>query len=393
MKIKAFLLSSVLCAGLTLGSCCSEEEPMIVPSRTVLVYMAADNSLSSFADKNIKNMLIGAEGNNLNGGNLLVYHDPASEPPRLLRIIQGTNGAMEEQIIRTYEEHNSVSVEVMRNVLEDVFLNPAYKADSYGLLLWSHASAWLPSDIGNYLRSFGQDRTPKNSFMEIYDLQKALQGYTFDYIIFDVCYMSNVEVAYALRNYTDYILASPTEVLGPGMPYEHIVKYLFSGEPVQSALQKAGERFYTYYENQEANSSWPKSASTALVKTSDMDALAAICREILLGKYETFDLPVENIQRMEYLRDTDHALYDLGDFIRQQATSEQYARFMEALGKVVVYKNTTQEAFYSGYDGQGRYLTIDKDRFCGISAYVPQLQLTALNEWYKQLDWYKAVYE
>jgi hypothetical protein len=353
--------------------------------------MAADNNLSSDAYTNLKAMLEGAKGNVLYNGNLVVYHDSASEPPRLLQIVKGAGGVMEEKILRTYEDRNSVSVEVMRDVLEEVFLNPAFHADSYGLLLWSHGSAWLPSDVKNYLRSYGVD---DGRYMEIYQLQEALVGYTFDFIIFDDCYMANVEVAYALRHNTDYILASPTEVLARGLPYEHIVQYMFSAEPVPDALAQMGERFYTYYENQEAELNWPKSASTALVKTSGLDALAAVCREILLGKEETIlDLPVDNIQRLEYLRDTDHALYDLGDFIRQLASAEQYEQFENALRKVVLYRNTTEEAYYAGFDAQGRYLAIDKERFCGISAYVPQRHLEALNTWYKRLDWYKAVYE
>jgi hypothetical protein len=386
MKIKAILFSFLLWLGLTFAGCSSEENDP-VPSRTVLIYMAADNNLNNYAYDNIKSILEGSKGNNLNNGNLLIYHDSAGEPPRLIQIVQGAGGAMEEKIIRTYEERNSVSVDVMRSVLAEVFGGGAYQADSYALLLWSHGSAWLPSNVGDYLRSYGVD---DKNHMEIYDLKRALQGYEFDFIIFDDCYMANIEVAYALRNNAGYILASPTEVLAQGLPYKDIVKYMFSGEPASQALTRIGETFYTHYANHEIE--YYQSASTALVKTERLESLAAVCREILAGKEEAIiNLPLENIQLLEYLRDTDHALYDFGDFIKQLATPEQYSRFEDALKEVVLYKNTTPEAYYSR--GGGRWLTIDGERFCGISVYVPQRQLGALNEWYKQLDWYKAVYE
>jgi hypothetical protein len=385
MKIKAILFSSLLWLGLTFVSCSPEENDPI-PTRTLLIYMAADNNLTNYSYQNIKSILEGAKGNNLNNGNLLIYHDSAGEPPRLIQIVQGAGGVMEEKIIRTYEDRNSVSVEVMRSVLAEVFGSEAYKAKSYALLLWSHGSAWLPSNVGDYLRSYGVD---DGNHMEIYDLKKALQGYTFDFIIFDDCYMANIEVAYALRDNADYILASPTEVLAQGLPYADVVKYMFSSEPVSQALGRIGETFYTYYANQE--SEHYRSASTALVKTECLESLAAICREILAGKEEAiFNLPLANIQLLEYLRDTDHALYDLGDFIKQLATPKQYSRFENALKEVVLYKNTTTGAYYGR---GGTWLTIDKDRFCGISVYVPQQQLGPLNEWYRQLDWYKAVYE
>jgi hypothetical protein len=390
MMMRAYFFSFLLLAGLLFTSCDTEES--LVPTRTILVYMAADNNLNDYSYRNLNGMVTGAAGNVLDNGNLLVYHDSQSELPQLIQIKKGKAGEIEKEIIRTYENRNSASVEVMKSVLNEVFNNEAYKAESYALLLWSHGTAWLPGNPGNYLRSYGVD---DGQYMEIYELQEALKGYTFDFIIFDDCYMANIEVAYTLRNQTDYILASPTEVLAYGLPYHKIIPYLFSRESVPDLLKKVSDAFYTYYENQETSSgtSYPKSASITLVKTTELEPLASVCREILLGQYENtlFDLPLENIQRIEYLPYPHHALYDFGDFIKQPATPDQYSRFEDALQKVIIYKLTTDIAYY-GSDG-GLYVNIDRDRFCGLSAYIPQKALTNLNEWYKRLDWYKAVYE
>jgi hypothetical protein len=352
--------------------------------------MAADNSLNRYSYDNIRDIIKGAEGDNLNNGKLLVYHDSASEPPRLIQIKKGANGETEQEIVRTYEDRNSVDVAVMRSVLDEVFTDKRYKSDNNALLLWSHGTAWLPSDVKNYLRSYGQD---KSDFMEINDLKESLRGYKFDFIIFDDCYMANVEVAYALRNNTDYILASPTEVLADGLPYQHIVKYMFEKGNIPQSLKNIGNTFYNYYEEQSAGSHYPKSASTTLVNTTALDALATVCREIVRGKEENiYSLPLENIQLIERLGYRYHALYDMGDFIRQLASPEQYARFETALEDVVIYKETTDIAYYAG-EGDLRGFPIDRERFCGISAYIPQQNLESLNEWYKRLDWYKSVYE
>lgn len=43
-----------------------------------------------------------------------------------------------------------------------------------------------------------------------------------EYILFDDCYMSSLEVAYDLRHVTRHLIACPTEIMVYGMPYSHI---------------------------------------------------------------------------------------------------------------------------------------------------------------------------
>ena len=44
-----------------------------------------------------------------------------------------------------------------------------------------------------------------------------------EYILFDDCYMSNIETAYELKNVTKYLIASTSEIMSYGMPYSKIV--------------------------------------------------------------------------------------------------------------------------------------------------------------------------
>ena len=70
--------------------------------------------------------------------------------------------------LKDYEKQNSADPDVMRSVISEVVSQ--YPADSYGLVLWSHGTAWLPSDYQNKLKAFGQDG---NNWMEIDDLAKG----------------------------------------------------------------------------------------------------------------------------------------------------------------------------------------------------------------------------
>lgn len=89
-KAVLFLLVLTIAAG-----CGDEPMPERQAHRTVLVYMAADNSLSRFGYENIDNMLTGIAGGNLNGGNLLVYFDPLNEAPQLIQLRENPDGQQE----------------------------------------------------------------------------------------------------------------------------------------------------------------------------------------------------------------------------------------------------------------------------------------------------------
>jgi hypothetical protein len=380
----SFLLFSFLLFSLL---SCSEEEKEEPAGRTVLIYISADNSLSEYAYANLDGILKGASEANLNNGRLLVYIDAADDVPQLFRIQKDRNGLANTQLLHSYPEQNSASSEVMHSVLDEVFSEDAYHSDSYGLLLWSHGTAWLPFDTKNYLRSFGEDH---GNSMTVNELKDALEDYRFDFIIFDACYMAGIEMVYALRERANYILASPTEILGEGFPYSQIIKHLFSPLPVSQALVNIGDAFYRFYDEQQGGSGIPRSASISLIKTEYLSQLARLWREIRLesAKGEEF-APVSEFQFLEHLYPVYHALYDLGDYTAWMASGEQYVRFQELMDDVVVFKAITSISYYN----KGGSFAVDREHFSGLSVYVPQEQLPELNECYKNQEWYKFVYE
>ena len=204
---------------------CDKEE-VVIPTtapRTVLIYFAGDNSLSGYVSQNLRAIKEGIERDGLNNGNLLIYTDKQNEAPQLFQLKLEAD-TIRQIVLETYASNqNSASTETLTQIIDKV--QKEYPADSYGLVLWSHGTGWLPSDIYSYLRSFGQDG--KNNFMEINDLASALSKYHFDFILFDACYMSCAEVAYAFRGCADYIIGSPTEILANGFPYQTIMWDMF----------------------------------------------------------------------------------------------------------------------------------------------------------------------
>ena len=193
MKIETIIL---LFALMTFIACDEEREEYVTPvvqaERTIIVYMAADNDLSADALADIEEMKCGFIDNDVH---LIVFLDMTKTLPYLLEITTGSGN-----IVKTYSEINSASASQMHEVLNDII--NLYPAHSYGLILWSHGTTWLPSNT--QLRSFGIDH---GSEMNILALSLALPVH-FDFLLFDACLMGAVEVAYELQDKTNYIIAS-----------------------------------------------------------------------------------------------------------------------------------------------------------------------------------------
>lgn len=77
-----------------------------------------------------------------------------------------------------------------------------YPANRYGLIIWNHGFGAV--------EGFGQDENFENDNMDVYSLEKALDDSDtyFDFIGFDACFMSTLEVAYTLEPFADYLIAS-----------------------------------------------------------------------------------------------------------------------------------------------------------------------------------------
>ena len=362
---------------LLLCGCVKEEDSQVAPvaGRTVLVYFAADNNLNSSVEGDMAAREEGLLHTDMHNGNLLVYVDKKGQSPQLLRLVQEGDSVRRELIEEYVIDHASATAERLRQVLQQV--TDTYPSDRYGLVLWSHGTAWLPADYKNYLRSFGTDTG--NHAMRVDDLTTALADYHFDFLLFDACYMASLEVAYALRHNTDYLIASPTELLTDGFPYQLFMQDLFMPE---ADVVHIATQFYTYYQS--------SYGTISVTKTAELADLATACRAIFQGKSEEelFAVPVQELQIMEYLTGNVHALYDCADYVRQLATDAQYAEFQSCMDRAVIYKATTPKSAYAY--AFGTYLPIN--RFSGLSIYVPQAALAELNSWYQQLDWYQAVY-
>jgi len=349
------------------------KDPEIKPEdedkfRTVLVYLAANNNLELEAYKNMDQM---EEALGDVDGNLIVYAKLPGNKPSLYHIYKEEGEKTRKVKIKDYEPHDSSDPNTMKLILEDV--RNLFPAKTFGLVLWSHATGWIPSSNGIIkLKSFGDDG---GSQMDVKDLHAALP-YTFDFIMFDACSMASVEVLYEIKEKAKYFIASPGEVIANGMPYDKIINILFS--PDVNAYSLLAKKYFTHYDEL---SGLHRSATISVIDASKLQDLASATKHILRSQPALHpDYNRNQIQRMDFDRIGNPLIaFDFLDFMEQNySLTTSYGNFSATLEKTVVFKANTPS--FNGF-------TIEKNS--GLTCYIPHPDNEeTVHTYYRTLKWY-----
>lgn len=378
--------AAVLVTALSVGACDEGEEVYPEGDRTVLLYLAGDNNLSSYGYTNIKSLREGMKGV---AGRVVIYFDSRYSAPCLMTI-KGENNPVIDTL-EFYEEEDSADPATLRRVIAET--KRRYPSESYGLILWSHGTGWFPEHYSfpgatssrradaPYIPTkwFGQDDTlpegESGTYMEVEDLVEGITGH-WDFIMFDACFMGSVEVLYALRDKADYFVASPAEIITDGFPYQTAARYFWGGE---EDLKQVCRAYYDYYANHPNGGNY-RSGTLSLVKASELGALAQAARKAVGSAGET---GVGGVWRYPLIATMPNVFYDLGDYINVMGTEEDKAAFRSQLARTVIYKVATP-TFNS--------VEIPTDRYSGLSCYIPQSRWQTMNNYYSTLDWAQTVY-
>lgn len=397
LSVVILLLASLL----TLSGCSSHnDEPEISIKRTVLVYMMADNSLSSFSESDIDEMTEGIKSIDTSKNNLLIYIDTFNDTPKLIKL-DNKSGKVVQTVLKNYPEQTSTDESVMTSVFSTAF--SAYPADSYGLVLWSHGLGWIPQTSSYKIisRYAGIDQNGGSTYhyLNIPALQSVLAATNlhFDYILFDECYMASVEALYQLQSYADYFIGSPTEIPGPGAYYTDVVRAMFAAPSSTTALNNASQTadaYYNYYKNKYditkesefTNDNWIAGASVSLIKSSALENLANATKNILPAYIKNkAAINTSNIFCYDPLRDK--YFYDLESLIKQlTGGNSEYIAWKTAFDNCVIKYQTT-DTNYMSYSN-GAYNFISMNGSCGLSGYIPSDSETNMNSNFQTTQWY-----
>ena len=369
-----------LCLIVCLSSCThNEEEEYINPAkRTVLVYIVADNNLASFAKTDLSEMKAGMSQAGTEDLCLLAYVDAGSSA-QLIRL-KHVDGGVVEEVVCEYGDRNSAGVEEMCEVFHDVFSNPAFQAESYGLIYWSHADGWVPFDNPS-TRWVGQDGRYR---MNIDGLVQVLQTAPhFDFIMFDACFMFSVEVAYELRQFADYYVACPTENPGPGYPYDLLVPLMTDKE----AAIRMADANYLYYEGLYtggigiSNDNWTGGVSIGVFRSFGLENLASLTHQLLPDSKTDIDVLRKKVFDCDQRYTSHVGYYDLQELMQTLLDEADFETWKLAYDAIVYYKTTPMN--YSQFQGM-----FSMERSNGATHYLPDTSAPTDIQAYHMLEWY-----
>lgn len=349
-----------------------EQQAVITPaSRTILVYMVANNSLGydQCDASDIREMLAAAAGNSFNGGRLIVYHAPTSGNPALKEITPSGVTILSQYDTGMY----STDPQRIRAVISDV--KALAPADDYGLILWSHASAWVETSMSKSTgiitataEAFGEDRSHSTKISSLADV---LTGEGFSFIYFDCCHMASIEVVYELKDVTPLIIGSATEIPKYGMPYDKNIPLLFNDVPDFEEVCR------NTFEDYDSRNDKFRTCTISLIDTGHLDELASVSREIFEAGTT---LPDEYTPQAFVLGEC--YLYDLADYMHALAPDDDTkSRWDEALDKVVLYKASTPKIFDR----------LQIDTHCGLGCYIVDNPSASNYKGYDNQSWWKDV--
>lgn len=364
-----------------------------VQKKTVLFYMAANNNLSGNIISNINSI----KNSNLpSDDNLVIYSHLSGKIPVLLKVYSNGGEAAVDTLYKFPSATVSANSATLKSVLSIV--QTLCPAEKYGLVLSSHGTGWLPSGFysnptgytssavaamslnapdpyAHMVKSFGSETNADETAlieMEITDMAKAIP-YKLEFILFDACLMSNIEVLYELKDVTDYFIASPAEVLATGFPYTDIIGYMY--EDVVNAKGIA-EAYYNHYNRQSGDY---RSATIGAFKTDGLKDVAAAAKTIFEKKRDNI-LSLDRTSIQRYYRLNKHWFYDFENYMEVlSGGGEDFTTLKQSLDKITIYKNATES-----------FLSIKINRTCGITSYITE-ENTVLTAAYKKLAWNKDV--
>ncbi|QZE13028.1 hypothetical protein K4L44_10550 [Halosquirtibacter laminarini] len=356
MKHYFLLYSCILCAFL---SCCKKNPEVIQHSETLIIYMAADNNLKSNALLNVYDMVEGIGPDQ----KVIVFFDKGDKSSYLMEINKKNGVSIHQQVVKQYSDMNSASSSTLHFILKEVIKR--YPSEQYGLILWSHGTSWFPSSKPQ-TKSFGID---KGATIEINDLANALPT-KFKYILFDACLMGSVEVASELQNHTDYLLASPTDILKTGMPYKEILPILLNySQTVKARLVEVCKTYIAHYKQ---NKGELQSATIALYDLNNIELVQHTMSEIITD-YPKVKIGAEGVQRLHKEADC----YDLVDAIEKSYGEDSAIKMIKTLNSFILYTDHTDRFQQS----------LLLKRFHGISCYIPVDKKTYFPDFYSALYW------
>jgi hypothetical protein len=385
---------------------------------TFMVYMAGDNNLSDAGDQDLKEMReVGSTGD----VNIIVQFDNAgNRGTQRFRVLREGNDLLE-----SIQETDSGDPNVLLDFVK--WAKGKFPADRYALVLWNHGGGWEPSEvdkIAEKVKSLGYNNrdtirgaesplhrvffrptlekilsldSPQQRAiceddgsghsLDTLELGKVLEkikdvlGKNLDMLGMDACLMCNLEVAYQVQPYVNYIVGSEESEPGEGWPYKEIVSSLID-DPEQGAADFASHIVDAYINSYIEMGSEDDVTQSAfnLANIGSLDAALddfadELCRELPDFSAEIWKAHKKS-KRFFY-----NTLVDIGNFSENIEDVELREQTKNAAKAVINALQTGSDKFIlaAAHRGTGVAATT------GVTVYLPS-PINGISQYYKDLE-------
>lgn len=417
-----FFLFLTLAVGFT--SCSGEAEDVdSVNKQTILVFIpwtGSTNStgLKSYLDVNIDSIYQGIiDKKGLDDSRVLLFYSDTYDHSTLYDLqYDATKRTVSRVALKEYTGLTYNSDEGIADILNEV-KQKAY-ALNYAMIIGGHGCGWTYADdwenYPNYARprigsstsasantntdnfsgiQFGTDPNKpltrffgsvsmRNGSIDIATLANGIKqsGIKMQYILFDACYMGNVETAYELKDVANYVISSSSEVLADGMPYRSLWSYLNSATPNYTSIVSTVINYYQTHNEPYVN--------VAAIDCRQLDNLASVMKEI--NNQYTLDasIKLDSIQPLDGF--SPHLFYDLKVYVDSLHPSGYLlSQFNTQLNATVKSAESTDYVITALNPNRTEYIRIKS--YCGMSISDPSLHSVAIKG-REKTGWWKATH-
>ena len=396
---------------------CSEEafDTDSVNKQTILVFYPwtgskSNTGLLGYLQNNIDSICDGIiDRKGLNNSRVLVFLSDKYNHSTLYDLqYNATTKSVDRVPLKEYEGASYASAEGIADIMNEV--KTQADALNYALIVgvhgcgWTYASDWSrypyyarpsvtrprdnnfsgiqfgPDPNAPLTRFFGSVSLAENA-MDISTLAEGIResGLKMQYILFDACYMSNIETAYELKDVTNYMIASGSEIMAAGLPYRLMWSYLNSSTPNYSSIVSTSVNFY------KNNSSAPF-CNLAAIDCRQLEKLAGVMKDINAEYQLSASVSLDSIQHLDGFRP--NLFYDLETYVDSLHPSGYLLdQFKSQLKLTIKASDHTDEAYTCIYSSDSFKIK----NYCGITISDPSQHSVAIKG-REKTGWWKATH-
>ena len=396
---------------MSFSSCTEEAEDVTsINQQTTIVFMpwsgsASDRGLYSYFQQNLDSIEGAIKKTGSMSNRVVVFLSKSSSESELYEITL-VNKEIQHTKLKTYSGNIYTTAEGIAQILNDV-KNNAF-ALNYGMIIGCHGMGWTyKGDWTDYpynaksrfrqassgkakagaqvpyypTRFYGSVSDLDNYATDIETLEQGIAnaGIKMQYILFDDCYMANVETAYQLKDVTNFLIGSTSEIMAVGMPYQTMWSSLATATPAYGTATSAFNDFYSNYD--------PPCGTLSVIDCRKLDQLAEMMRRINTA-YKFDSAQLDSLQVLDGFDQS--IFYDMKDYVVHLCKNNDMLNDFSADLQAAVKSTVHTDSVYSAlYPFSGKYIKIKQ--FSGITISDPSINSVALKG-KEKTAWWKATH-